>query len=397
MVGGRLSTVLKQEINSRLPELVEFRRDLHRHPELSGEEQRTAGKLEEALTSYGYEVRRVGGTGLYTTLESGKPGPDIILRADIDALPISETSHYPYPSEHPGVMHACGHDVHATALLGAARYLAVHRQELQGKIRFIFQHAEEKGHGSQDFLKEGLHLGAERIYGFHVCPEAKLGTVVLADSVNFASCDYLKVELFGRNSHIARPHLGKDAALCAADLVLALHTIRETMNPLDPVLVGIGKVASGSAWNILSDHAEIEGTLRAFSVEARQELIGRAEEAIRAVSERHGIRAETRIELNAPCLVNHPEANRTMQQVAEQTVGDGNVLSKHTPFGFGADDFAAFSQVMPGSFLHIGTAVEGDPDSALSLHDPSLFIPDETVGIGCEVLIRCALWHLESN
>ncbi|MCR5282816.1 MAG: amidohydrolase [Lachnospiraceae bacterium] len=396
MVQTSLSDGVKEELRAILPELIAFRRDLHQHPEPSGREAETARKVRKNLEAYGYTVRSVGKTGLYTVLHGKEEGPDITLRADMDALPITEQSTYPYPSKHPGLMHACGHDVHTTAVLGAARYLALHKEKLSGTVRFLFQHAEEQGHGSQDFLKEGLTEGTERIYGFHVSPQEPLGCVVLSEGADFASCDSMKIRLFGDSAHIARPHMGSDVTLCAADLILHLHTLKSLLDPLQPALIGVGKVSSGTAWNVLSDHGEIEGTVRCFSETYRKQLLGRVEQIIESVCKVHHVRAEVEFDQNAPCLINDREAGKTMQQAAEQAVGKDNVFVRQTPFGFGADDFAAFTGTVPGCFLHVGTAIDSEPGSKASLHSPGVYIPDEAVGIGCEILIRCALFHLEN-
>lgn len=390
-----LSDTVRPELTNIRDELYEFRRDLHRYPELSGKEVLTSAKIKEKLELYGYDVRIIGGTGLYTELKGGKEGHVIMLRADIDALPIEEKSSYPYPSKHKGIMHACGHDVHASALLGAAKYFALHKEELSGSVRFVFQNAEEQGHGSKYFLEENVTDGVMRIYGFHVSPHIGLGRMLITEGADLASCDSMRICLYGKSSHIASPHLGNDTSVCAADIVMHLRALAGGFNPLEPALIGIGKVSSGTAWNIISDYGEIEGTIRAFSLEQRNILIRSVEEVISKVSALYGVRAETEFELNATCLVNDAGACETAYKAAAATVGEENVTRKHTPFSFISDDFSEFSKDVPGCFIHLGTAVEDREDTKVSLHSPDLYIPDEAVMTGCELLIRCALEHLE--
>ncbi|MBO6260159.1 MAG: amidohydrolase [Lachnospiraceae bacterium] len=397
MGNGILSEMVRQELETYTEELYGFRRDLHRYPEPSGKEEITSAKIKEKLESYGYDVRIIGGTGLYTELKGIKEGPVIILRADIDALPIEEKSSYPYPSEHKGFMHACGHDVHTTALLGAARFLSAHRDSLAGTVRFVFQNAEEQGHGSKYFLAERVTDGAERVYGFHVSPHVRLGNILITEGADLASCDSMKIRLYGKSSHIARPHLGNDVSVCAADIVIHLRALAGGLDPLTPALIGIGRISSGTGWNIISDYGEIEGTVRTFSVEQREMLIRSVEEVINRVSTLYGVRAETEFELNAGCLINDAGAYATAYQASADTVGEAGVTVKHTPFGFTADDFSEFSKEVPGCFIHVGTAIDDREDTKVSLHSPDLYITDEAVTIGSELLIRCALEHLETK
>lgn len=386
---------VKDDFAALRGELYEFRHTLHRHPEPSGREFQTAQRIREELTKLGLDWRPVGDTGTLAELRGAFPGPTIILRADIDALPLTEESSFPFPSEVPGVMHACGHDVHATALLGAARLLVSYRERLHGNVRFVFQQAEELGHGSQYFLAEGATDGAERIYGFHVTPDAPLGSVILTDGTDAASCDHMLVRLHGKSAHIAKPHLANDALLAAADLALRLRGLPSRLDPLDNLLVGIGRIDSGSTWNIIADYAEIEGTVRALSMASREKLLAAVRETIHQTAALYGVSAEAEFELNTPCLVNDAHAYETMYAAARDTLGGAErIIKKPVPLGFGGDDFAAFAERVPGCFIHVGVAREGRPDTAVPLHSPNLVIDDGAIDVGCEILIRCALAHL---
>ena len=389
---------LKEELLSIREELYAFRHDLHRYPELSGSEFRTAKRIREKLSELRLPWHEVGGTGTLAELHGALPGPTIILRADIDALPIREQSFYPYPSENEGVMHACGHDVHATALLGAAKILTAHRETLKGTIRFVFQQAEELGHGSQYFLKEGAADGAERIYGFHVSPDAPLGTTVLTDGTDAASCDHMLVKLRGKGAHIAKPHIGQDSTTAVADIVLHLRAPKSSFDPMENLLIGIGRISSGTAWNIVSDYAEIEGTVRALSMSARKRLLAAVQKTVQYVAEFYGVEAQVEFELNTPCLVNDLKAYETMYAAASATLGSSDkIIRNAVPLGFGGDDFAAFAERIPGCFIHVGTAIENIPDTTVPLHSKNIVIDDRAIDIGCEILTRCALSHLETK
>ncbi len=388
--------MIKEDLSAVRDELYEFRHDLHRHPELSGQERRTARRIREELAKIGLRWRAVGGTGTLAELTGASPGPTILLRADIDALPVQEASSFPFPSEESGVMHACGHDIHTAALLGAARLLASRRESLHGTVRFVFQQAEEIGHGSQYFLRENVTDGAERIYGFHVTPDAPLGSVILTDGTDAASCDHMLVRLRGKGAHIAKPHLGRDALLAAADLTLHLRGLPGRLDPLESILVGVGRISAGNAWNVIADCAEIEGTVRALSASSRKAALSAVQETVRSVAALYGVEAETEFEQNTTCLVNDPRAYETMYQAALQTVGSADrIVRRAVPLGFGGDDFAAFAERIPGCFIHVGTARDGNPDTALPLHSGRIVIDDGAIDVGCEILIRCALAHLK--
>ncbi len=386
---------IREDLAALRGELYEFRHTLHRHPEPSGKEVQTAQRIREELTKLGLDWRAVGGTGTLAELHGAFPGPTVILRADIDALPLQEESSFPFPSEVNGVMHACGHDVHATALLGAARLLTSYRERLHGNVRFVFQQAEELGHGSQYFLAEGATDGAERIYGFHVTPDAPLGSVILTDGTDAASCDHMLVRLHGKSAHIASPHLGSDALLAAADLALHLRALPGRLDPLESVLVGVGRLDSGSTWNIIADCAELEGTVRALSMAARETLLAAVKDTIQQTAALYGVTAEAEFELHTPCLVNDARAYETMYAAALGTLDDAaRIIKKPVPLGFGGDDFAAFAERIPGCFIHVGVAREGRPDTSVPLHSPNLVIDDGAIDVGCEILTRCALAHL---
>ena len=394
MNGQKTLPGIREDLLAIREELFDIRHDIHAHPELSLYETRTAGVIRRELEKDGLTWKAVHDTGTVAELKGAAPGPTVILRADIDALPINEKSDYPYRSENENVMHACGHDVHLTALIGAARLLSRYRDSLRGNVRFIFQQAEEFGHGSQFFLNEGYEKGAERIYGFHVSPEAELGKLILSDDVDAASCDYMHIKLYGKGSHISKPHLGNDALLAATEIVTALSKLKNRLNPMDKSLIGIGHLTAGNAWNVVADSAEIEGTVRTLSMDVRSRLLVKIKETVDRSASLYDVKAETEFELFTPTLVNDPDAYKTMYKAASEAVGAENIIKQPVPLGFGGDDFAAFSQTVKGCFIHVGTGTEERPDSKVPLHSDNIYIPDEAVLIGSEILVRCALKNL---
>ena len=388
-----MSFDVKREINEIRDELTAIRHDLHSYPELSGSEYRTAGVIRSFLDGLGLEWTAVGETGTYAVIAGEDKGQNIMIRADIDALPIQEKSRYPYPSKNDGVMHACGHDVHTTALLGAVKILHKHRDELYGNVKIVFQQAEESGHGSHYFIEAGLTADVDRIYGFHVSPNDPIGNIAISDSTDAASCDRMSISFKGRSSHITRPDLGADALAAAADTAMRLRAVSSCTDPMHRILVGIGHLTAGSTWNVLADSAVIDGTVRALSPKARKDAL----KAVRQITEQtaifYGVSAEIAFELNAPCLVNDKDAYEVMRKAAADAVGESHVIKRDAPLGFGADDFAAFSERIKGCFAHIGTA-EDKEDTAFPMHSDRIYISDNVITTGAELLVRCVLAHI---
>ena len=254
---------IKPYIEKERDYLIGLRRYFHTHPEPSLEEYGTAKRIEEELDQTGIPHRRVGETGIYAWIDGEKgDGRTIALRADTDALRMQDLKEgVPYRSQNEGVCHACGHDAHTAMLLTAAKVLWEKRQEFAGHIRLFFQQAEEIGAGARIFVQEGLMEGVDRVYGSHVASRMPAGVISLTPGPNNASCDYFRIRVTGKGAHVSTPHLGVDALYIASQIVVNLQSIvaRQT-DPLDTVVVGIGKLTAGTAYNIVAEHAEIEGT-----------------------------------------------------------------------------------------------------------------------------------------
>ena len=374
----------------------ECRRFLHQHPELSGQEHNTAKYIRDKLTACGIEYQTVGGTGTFARIKGHNDnGRKILLRADIDALPIEEQTALPYKSVNQGIMHACGHDIHTAALLAAAQKLAELKDKFSGTVLLAFQQAEEFGHGSQYFREQGLLTGYDRAFGVHIAPDVPLGTVALSRKADAASCDFFRITLTGRKAHTSKPHLGRDALQAGAVLVGEIVKLSSWLLPADePVNVGIGVFKAGNSYNIIADSAVIEGSFRAFSEDSRQKLKAKISELAEKVTAVYGVQAAAEYDCFASALINDETAREEISQVAAELLGKDKVKLSEAPiFGFAADDFAEYIKEIPGVYAHVGTAQEGS-DSAKVLHSEKLAPPDEAVPIAADLHINYALTFL---
>lgn len=253
--------------------LVETRRYLHRHPELSMQEYNTAAFIRSELSRFGIEYRAVGETGTFARIDGKTPGKTVLLRADIDALPIREKTGLAFSSENEGVMHACGHDFHTAALLGVAKELSEMRGAFSGTVLLAFQQAEESQHGSKFFEQEGLTKDYDRAFGIHISPAFPVGKIAMTRGTDAASCDYFRITLRGRSAHISKPHLGHDALAAAAELALKLPSIQpRKLDPLESSIIGIGKLTAGTSYNIIANEATLEGSIRTLTFETQEFL-----------------------------------------------------------------------------------------------------------------------------
>ena len=264
-------TALKDDCLRLRDEIAALRREFHRDPELGLHEYRTAERIERTLDACGIPHERVGRTAVVARLKGTGAGSGVcVLRADIDALPIQETNDVPYRSETPGVMHACGHDAHAACLLGAAKVLSAHRADFGGEVRFLFQPAEEIGQGARPLVRAGVLEGADRVFGLHTASDLPSGTVGLRPGCNNAAVDHFTVRIRGKSAHVSTPQFGADALYIASELVVTMQAIVTRMtSPVDPVLIGVGKLHAGTAYNAVAEEAELEGTTRTLLPETR--------------------------------------------------------------------------------------------------------------------------------
>jgi hippurate hydrolase len=368
--------------------LIELRRSLHRWPELSWKEEKTAGRLEAALRTIGLsDIRRVAGTGIVALIPGrDRNAPLVAIRGDIDALPIHEATGLPYESEVPGVMHACGHDVHATWAIGAGMLLA--GSPARGDVLIVLQPAEEVGSGAAAVLASGALDDVTAIFGGHVDRRFAVGQVVAQAGPLAASADSFTIDVTGKGAHGARPHEGIDPIVAAAAIVTALQTIvSRRLDPGAAAVVSLGSIHGGTAPNIIPQRVTLTGTLRAMRPEVRAELHDELGAIATAVAAAHEASARVTIDRGPPPIVNSEREANWARTAAERVLGEGSVV----PFGvtnMGGEDFACYLERMGGCFLRIGAREPGgEPAPA---HSPGFIAAEESIFVGAAVLAECA-------
>ncbi|MCB9794011.1 MAG: amidohydrolase [Alphaproteobacteria bacterium] len=339
-------------------QLLELRRDLHKHPELSWEEQRTAARIAAQLRGFGLEPRSIGGTGLVVDLPGLDPDlPMVALRADTDALPITEETGLPWASVNAGVMHACGHDGHSTMLVGATRLLL--DAPPPGPVRVFWQPAEEKAAGAVRLIEEGVLEGVEMIFGGHVDRHYQPGTLVVSEGAVNASADKFVIEIMGQQGHGARPHETLDAIVVGSLLVTALQTIvSREVDPAHPSVVSVGSFHAGGAHNVIAGRATLEGTIRSQHPEVRAHLTASIQRIAAAIGQLHRARCEVEIHAGTPPLINTPDMADIAREAAREVVGAERVTVMRTA-NMGGEDFAYYLQHVRGAYIRFGAQVPG--------------------------------------
>jgi len=393
--------------------VISWRRDLHAHPELSNREFRTAEVVAKHLESLGFdEVRRgVAHTGVVGRLRGGRPGPTVALRADMDALPVTEETGLPFASKvrteyngaEVGVMHACGHDAHTAILMGVAETLAGIREEIAGDVVFLFQPAEEgapagETGGAALMIEEGVLEGEkapEAIFGLHVWPD-EVGTIGYRERGILAASDWLKITVTGRQTHGSSPWKGIDPITVSAQILTALQTIpsRQLDITNSPAVVTIGSIQGGVRGNIIPDEVEMLGTIRTFDRGVRKELLERIRRTATHIAESAGATAEVEITSYAPVTYNDPELMRSSLPALRWAARDKRVEER--PLITGAEDFAHYQERIPGVYFILGVNREGVSSSdAASNHSPHFFVNEDALMVGVRALSRLAIDFLE--
>jgi len=338
------------------PELIEWRRDLHRHPELAFEEERTSQVVAEKLESFGIEIHRgLAKTGVVGTLRSGSSDRVIGLRADMDALPITEETKVDYESQNPGVMHACGHDGHTTMLLGAAKYLS-EKGAFDGTVHFIFQPAEENEGGARVMIEEGLFklFPCQRVYGLHNMPGLEESSFGMREGALMAAFDKFEIEVIGQGTHAAIPHRGIDPIVVTAEIVLALQSIvAREIDPMKNAVISVTQLRGGETWNVIPDRITIRGCTRSFLPSVQEKLESSMARVVSGVAAAHGATAELSYEHGYPPTVNSATETKIAAAVAIQVVGSDKV-STDTDALMGSEDFAFMLQEKPGCYVLLG-------------------------------------------
>lgn len=336
------------------PEVIELRHDFHQHPEASMAEFRTTDRIAEELDKMGIPYRRFDPTGLIATIQGGQPGKTVALRADIDALSITETADVPFKSQNEGFMHACGHDTHAAMLLGAAMILNKIKAQLKGTVKLLFQPAEEVATGAKLAIAQGALEGVDMIFGIHIAGQVPAGVVAICPGSSCSAADIFKIKIIGSAGHGAQPEATRDATVAAAALVMNLQTIvSRELPPTQPVVVTVGKLVSGSRFNIVSGEAYMEGTCRSFDPELHHKLPGIMERIAKETAATFRCEAEVEYHMMTEPLVNDPEALELVKQATAKIVDKPEMLVISKP-QMGAEDFAEYSVHTQAAFAMVG-------------------------------------------
>ncbi len=390
---------LKSDIDEMVPDIVALRRDLHEHPELAFEEVRTSGIVAQRLRALGLDVQTgVAKTGVVGLLRGGKSGPGaktIAIRADMDALPIYELNEIDYRSTVDGKMHACGHDGHTSIALAVADILSKRRDELNGNVKFVFQPAEEQIGGAEPMVKEGAMKDVDGVIGLHLISNYPLGRVGVRSGPVFASADKLIITVRGKGGHAAMPEESVDPIVIAAYIITALQTLisRET-SPFSPAVITIGRVQAGSAFNIIPETAELQGTMRAYSQEHREKLIRRISELARGVASAMGGSCEVQLFDGCPPCVNAEAMTELVHKAAVEAVGEQAVDEGEEVMTTGSDDMAYFLDTVPGCYFIVGA---NNPQKGANYphHHPRFNIDEDALPVAVEVLTRAAMDYLK--
>ena len=395
-------------------QVIAWRRDLHQHPELGNREFRTAGLVADHLRELGFDEVRTGvaHTGVVGLLKGGLPGPVVALRADMDALPVTEQVDLPFASqvravwngENVGVMHACGHDCHVAILMGVAQVLAPLRAQLRGSVKFIFQPAEEmppegEDGGAKMMIAEGAleRPVPQAIFGLHVTSRLPLGTVGYRPGPTMASSDRMRITITGRQTHGAAPWMGVDPIVTAAQVVLGLQTIvsRGVDISREPAVVTIGAIKGGVRENIIPDSVEMRGTIRTFDEAMRDDIHERVTTLAESVARGSRAGCKVCIEKNYPVTVNHPELTAAMAPTLARVAGDGlEVVDKVT----GSEDFSFFQRIVPGFFFFVGVVPPGqDAQTVAPNHSPRFYVDERALLTGVRALAHLACDFLEAR
>lgn len=348
--------MISKEVLELKDYVVETRRYLHKNPEVSLKEYKTSAFIKEELDKIGIKYENVGETGILATIKGKNDGPTVFLRADMDALPLKDKIETDYRSINEGVSHGCGHDAHVAGLLATAKIIAKRKDEVNGTIKLCFQAAEEIGRGAKEFVEADHLKDVDYAFGIHVASSLPVGKVAIVPGAINASCDIFKIHIEGESAHGSRPHLGRDALLAAASIAVELQNIvSRRVNLLDSVVLTLGKLNAGTAYNIIANDAYIEGTLRTLDKDLREKILKKIELTCKNVAEVHDCDAEFENYNAASILQNDEELTKEVQTIAKKILGSENVIMYSKP-SLGAEDFSEFTNLVKGTFINVGTS-----------------------------------------
>lgn len=389
-------TDLQQAVHALAEETIRTRRDLHQYPETAFEEHRTSDLVATRLEALGLEVRRhIGQTGVVALLDSGKPGKTVLLRADMDALPIQEERDTPYRSTITGKMHACGHDGHTAILLTTAKIFSERKATLTGKLLFVFQPAEEIGNGAAAMLKDGALTGmrVDASLGLHLSSELPVGTVAVRPGAAMASADMFTIHVYGKGGHAARPQVTVDPIVIVAHLITTLQTlVAREIDPIDPAVISIASIHGGTAYNIIPEQVEMQGTLRTFQPATRSYLQERINTLSTHIAHTFRGRATVHWEEGTAAVINDPHMTDRFLQVAQTVVEAERIITP--PLIMAGDDMSCWLQQAPGCYFFVGARNEAAGIDKPH-HHPQFDIDERSLTLGVELLCRGALDFLQ--
>ena len=365
------------------PEVVAFRRDLHEHPEASFQEFRTTDQIAKEMDKLGIPYRRFDPTGLIAEIKGGKPGKTIALRADIDALSITEKTGLPFASKNEGFMHACGHDTHAAMLVGAAKVLMQVKDQLCGTVKLLFQPAEEVGRGAKAVIAQHGMDGVDFAFGIHIGSQMEVGTISMMAGASAAATDRFVVKVIGKASHGARPEQGVDATVAASAIVMNLQpVVSREVAATTPLVVTVGSLHSGSRFSIVSGEAVLEGTIRSYDVELHHQLPAIIERVVKGTAEAYRCEAEVQYDMLTEVLVNDPDAIDLVRKAAAKVADDPSIVEEGRP-GMGGEDFSEYTVLTKAAFARLGAGGEYPNHSDYVVFDEDAF--PTGVALHCQV------------
>ena len=379
-------------------QLVAWRRDFHMHPELGFQEHRSAGLIADQLRALGYRVQTgVATTGVVGLLEGRRPGPVVMLRFDMDALPLTEENDAEYASQNPGVMHACGHDAHMAMGLGVATLLAQHLDEMAGTLKLVFQPGEEGMNGAEVMVQAGVmeNPRPDLFLATHVWNDAPVGTFNVSPGAVMAAAEKWTCTVRGNGGHGAMPHQTVDPIVAVAQIVSALQTVvSRNVSPLETAVVTVGSVHGGHAFNVIPAQVDLSGTIRTYSPQVREMVLRRVREVVQGVATACGVTAELEITRLTPAVINDADVASVVRAAAEAVVGPENVLSGGRTMG--SEDAAYFMQDVPGCYFFVGSA---NPERGLNAphHNPRFDLDEDALVLGVAVLMHALAHYLQCD
>jgi hippurate hydrolase len=390
-------TALLAEANSLLAQAIELRRDIHAHPELGLDLPRTQAAVHSAIEGLGLSVTSGRAlSSVVAVLDSGRSGPTVLLRGDMDALPMSEDTGLDFASTEPGAMHACGHDSHVAMLVGAASLLSARVDELKGRVVFMFQPGEEGEHGARFMIDEGVLDVAGRVdlaFAIHQSPNLPSGMIATKGGTLLASADEIFIDVVGKGGHASMPYLALDPIPVACEIVLAIQSmITRKVDVFDPAVVTIAHVTAGTTSNVIPEVAQVHGTVRAISAKTRQLVHAELGRLVAGIAAAHGMTAELRIKLGFPVTVNDVAAANWTRAVSSRLLGEDRVIEMPSPI-MGAEDFSYVLENVPGAMVFLGTCPEGAAPNAAAPNHSNRMILDEaamTTGIALHAAVALA-------